>query len=145
MGARLRCASATSLTMRASMVSAPTFSAVMTKPPLRLTVPPITLAPTSLVTGMGSPVMVDLSTRPLPSPTVPSTGTFSPGRTRSRSPTTMASIATSSSLPSLPTRSAVRGARPSSALIAPDVASRARSSSTWPTSTSTMMTAADSK
>ncbi len=39
-------------------------------------------------------------------------------------------------------RRAVFGARSSSALIAPDVASRARSSSTWPSSTSTVMTAA---
>ena len=117
----------------------------MTKAPARLTVPPITFAPGSLVTGMGSPVMVDSSTEPEPSRTVPSTGTFSPGRTRKLSPTRMASIATSSSLPSRPTRRAVRGARPISALMAPEVALRARNSSTWPTSTSTTITAAASK
>jgi len=57
----------------------------------------------------------------------------------------MASIATSLSLPSAPTRKATRGASPSSAFMAPPVTSRARSSSTWPTSTSTTMTAAGSK
>ena len=109
MGARLRCASATILTMRDSMVSAPTFSAFITKVPVRLTVPPTTLASGSLVTGMGSPVIEDSSTALLPSVTTPSTGTFSPGRTRRRSPATIASIGTSASLPSAPTLSAVRG------------------------------------
>jgi hypothetical protein len=131
--------------MRASMVSEPTSSAFMTKAPVVLTVPPITRAPVSLPTGMGSPVMVDSSTEPEPSITVPSTGTFSPGRTRSASPTAIWSIATSESLPSAPTRIAVRGASPNSALMAPPVASRARSSSTWPTSTSTTMIDAGSK
>ena len=145
MGARLRCASATILTMRDSMVSAPTFSAFITKVPVRLTVPPITLAPASLVTGMGSPVIEDSSTALRPSLSTPSTGTFSPGRTRKRSPATIDSIGTSASLPSAPTLSAVRGARPSSALMAPLVESRARSSSTWPTSTRQVMTAAGSK
>ena len=43
------------------------------------------------------------------------------------------------------TRRAVFGARSISARIAPEVCSRARSSSTWPSSTSTVMTAAASK
>jgi hypothetical protein len=42
--------------MRASSVSAPTFSATMTKLPVLLIEPPITLAPASLATGMDSPV-----------------------------------------------------------------------------------------
>jgi hypothetical protein len=144
-GARLRCASATIFTMRDSMVSLPTSSARITKLPLTFTVPPITLASTALETGIGSPVMLDSSTEPAPSTIAPSTGTFSPGRTRSRSPTAIRSIATSASLPLVSTRRAVRGASPSSALMAPPVASRARSSRTWPTSTSTTMTAAGSK
>ena len=86
-GARLRCASATILTMRDSIVSLPTSSAFMTKVPLTFTVPPITLAPIAFETGIGSPVMADSSTDPAPSITAPSTGTLSPGRTRSRSPT----------------------------------------------------------
>ena len=144
-GARLRCASATILTIRDSIVSRPTSSAFMTKVPLAFTVPPITLAPAALETGMGSPVMLDSSTDPVPSITAPSTGTFSPGRTRSRSPTAIRSIATSASLPAASMRRAVRGASPSRALMAPPVASRARSSRTCPTSTSTTMTAAGSK
>jgi len=75
----------------------------------------------------------------------PSTGTFSPGRTRNLSPALSVSISTSWSLPSSLTRRAVLGASCNSALIAPEVAARARSSSTWPSSTSTVMTAADSK
>ena len=39
-----------------------------------------------LHTGIGSPVIMDSSTLLDPSVTVPSTGTFSPGRTRRRSP-----------------------------------------------------------
>ncbi len=127
------------------MVSAPTFSAFITKVPVRFTVPATAWAPASLVTGMGSPVIEDSSTALRPSTSTPSTGTFSPGRTRSRSPATMLSIGTSASWPSAPTLSALRGARPSSALMAPPVASRARSSSTWPTSTRQTMTAAGSK
>ena len=50
-------------------------------------VPPITLSPGSLVTGMDSPVTIDSSTALRPSSTSPSTGTCSPGRTRRRSPT----------------------------------------------------------
>ena len=145
MGARERCAAATICTMRASMVSRPTFSARMTRPPVVLIVPPITLAPRSLVTGIDSPVTIDSSSDERPSITSPSTGTFSPGRTRSRSPTATASSETSSSVPSSLRRRAVFGARSSRARIAPEVCSRARSSSTWPRSTSTVITAAASK
>ena len=60
-------------------------------------------------------------------------------RAGGRRPAT-ASSETSSSLPSALTRRAVFGARSSSARIAPEVASRARSSSTWPSSTSTVIT-----
>ena len=56
----------------------------------------------------------------------------------------MASIATSSS-PCPVIRRAVFGARPSSARIAPEVRSRARNSSTCPSKTKTVMTAAASK
>ena len=77
-----------------------------------------TATETTQITGIGSPVIIDSSTELAPSSTVPSTGTFSPGRTRNVSPTTMASIATSLSWPFASTLSAVRGASPSSALIA---------------------------
>ena len=62
----------------------------MTKPPDWLSVPPITLPPASLVTGIDSPVTIDSSSDERPSRMTPSTGTFSPGRTRSRSPTASA-------------------------------------------------------
>ena len=87
MGARLRCASATILTMRDNTVSEPTFSAVITSDPVPLMVPPMTLAPGAFATGMDSPVTIDSSIAPAPSVTDPSTGTASPGLTRSRSPT----------------------------------------------------------
>ena len=90
-------------------VSRPTFSARITKLPVVLSVPPITLAPGSLVTGIDSPVTMRLvERRAALDARTPSTGTFSPGRTRSRSPTAIASSATSSSLPS---RDAARGLR----------------------------------
>ena len=144
-GARLRCAAATMCTICESSVSAPTFSARITKPPVWFKVPAVSLEPTALATGIGSPVTIDSSTLPLPSVSSPSTGTFSPGRTRSRSPTWMASTCTVSSAPAALTFTAVFGASPSRALMAPEVFSRARSSSTCPSSTSTVMTAAASK
>ena len=81
-----------------------------------LTVPPMTLLPGSFSTGIGSPEIIDSSTELRPSVTTPSTGTFSPGRTRSTSPGWTCSSGTSSSLPSVLTRRAVFGARPSSSL-----------------------------
>jgi hypothetical protein len=51
-------------------------------------------------TGIGSPVTIDSSTALRPSSTTPSTGTFSPGRTRSRSPACTASSGTSLLVPS---------------------------------------------
>jgi hypothetical protein len=117
----------------------------MTKLPVWFIVPAVTLEPTDFATGMGSPVTIDSSTLALPSVTSPSTGTFSPGRTRSKSPTRMVSTCTVSSVPSAFTRTAVLGASPSSALMAPDVFSRALSSRTCPSSTRIVMTAVASK
>jgi hypothetical protein len=108
-------------------------------------VAPTTLSPGSFCTGMGSPVTMDSSMLLWPSSTTPSTGTFSPGRTRSRSPFWTASSGTSSSAPSSRTRRAVLGAMPKSCLMAALVRLRARSSSTWPRSMSVVMTPAASK
>ncbi len=144
-GARLRWASATICTMRDRSVSAPTLSARITNEPVWLIEPAMTLEPVSLVTGMDSPVTSDSSMAARPSRTSPSTGTFSPGRTLRRSPTWMRSSVTSSSAPSSLTRRAVLGARFRRALIAPLVRSRARNSSTWPSRTRTVITAAASK
>ena len=119
MGARLLWASATSWTMRARSVSRPTFSARMTKPPVPLRVAPVTRAPGPFSTGIGSPVTIDSSTALVPSRTTPSTGTFSPGRTRRRSPGRTSSRGTSASLPSSASRRAVFGARPRRARMAP--------------------------
>jgi hypothetical protein len=131
--------------MCASKVSLPTFSARMTKLPLPLSVPPITASPCSLPTGIASPVTIDSSTDDFPSMTEPSTGTFSPGRMRKRSPAATASSGTSSSLPSSLTRRAVFGASAIKARMAPEVEARARSSISWPSSTNTVMTEAASK
>jgi hypothetical protein len=64
-----------------------TLSARMRKEPVLLRAPPITLSPATLVTGIDSPVTIDSSMDTRPSSISPSTGTFSPGRTRRRSPT----------------------------------------------------------
>ena len=88
---------------------------------------------------------MDSSTAPAPSSTVPSTGIFSPGRTRSVSPACTCASSTSASLPSGSIRCALRGTRSSSARSAAPVFCRARSSSTWPSSTSVTIIAADSK
>ena len=63
-------------------MSRPTLSARITKPPDWLSVPAITVPPASLVTGIDSPVTSDSSSEERPSRMTPSTGTFSPGRTR---------------------------------------------------------------
>ena len=145
MGARLRCASPTMRTIWASKVSLPTRSARITKLPVPLTVAPVTTSPGDFSTGIGSPVTIDSSTELVPSRTIPSTGTFSPGRTRSLSPTATRSRGMSSSVPSSRITRAILGARSKSALMAPLVRLRALSSSTCPSSTSVVITAAASK
>ena len=55
---------------------------------------------TKLLRGIGSPDIIDSSTLDLPSNTTPSTGTFSPGRTRSLSFFLTCSSGMSSSVPS---------------------------------------------
>ncbi len=129
-----------------SSVSRPTFSAVITSAPERLMVPPISVSPSLLPTGMDSPVTIDSSSDERPSttdavhrhllagahaqPVADDDGVERDLLFRCRLPLT---------------RRAVLGARSSSARMAPEVCSRARSSSTWPSSTSTVMTAAASK
>ena len=144
-GARLRCASPTICTICASSVSEPTRSAFITSVPVPFTVAPVTRAPFAFSTGIGSPLIMDSSTLLAPSRTTPSTGIFSPGRTRRRSPGFTWSSGTSISVPSSRISRAVFGARPSSALIAAPVRLRARSSITWPSRTSVVIAAAASK
>jgi len=126
-GAREPCASDTSRTTWARTVSLPTRVARIASEPVVLTVAPITSSPTALSTGRLSPVTMLSSTADRPSTTTPSTATFSPGRTRTRSPTVTASMGTSCSPPSLTTR-AVRGASRISRRMASDVELRARAS-----------------
>ena len=130
---------------RASSVSAPTRSARITSEPLPFTVAPVTLSPAALATGTGSPVIMDSSTRLVPSSTVPSTGTFSPGFTRSRSPTCTVSSGTCSSVPSSRRRQARLGASFSNCWIAWLVWPIARNCRTSPSITSVTITAAASK
>ncbi|CFE47818.1 Uncharacterised protein [Mycobacterium tuberculosis] len=86
-GALSPCACSTSRTICASAVSAPTAVARTVNSPSRLTVAPATRSPAVFSTGTDSPVSIDSSTAARPSVTSPSTGIFSPGRTRTRSPT----------------------------------------------------------
>ncbi len=102
-------------------------------------------SPAVFSTGTGSPVIIDSSTEERPSITAPSTGTLSPGRTRSFCPAFTSSSGTSVSVPSAEISRAVFGARSSSARIAEPVRSRALSSSTWPRKTSATMTLEASK
>ena len=144
-GALVRCAAWTMWMMRASSVSEPTLSARISSEPLPLMVAPVTLSPACFDTGTGSPVIMDSSTWLAPSSTLPSTGTFSPGLTRSRSPTWTEASGTCSSLPSWFTRHARLGASFSSSRIAWLVWPMARVCSTSPSNTSVTITAAASK
>ena len=130
--------------MRASAVSRPTRVARMTNVPVVLSVAPMTSSPGPLPAGIGSPVSSASSTADDPSTTRPSTGTLSPGRTRSRSPTTTESSGTSSSS-SPRTMRAETGRSAASRRMAPVVWPFARASSQRPSRTSPMMIAALSK
>jgi len=143
-GARVRWASDTMATIRASTVSWPTFSATIRNEPVPLTVPPTTSSPSTLATGTGSPVIIDSSTELRPSVILPSTATFSPGRTRRMSPPWTSSSGTSRSCPSRTIR-AVGGASESNSRMAAPVLRRARNSRTCPRRTSVTITAAASK
>jgi len=138
------CACSTRRTICASAVSLPTREALKVKVPVVLSVPPMTSSPASLRTGIGSPVSIDSSTAEAPSTTTPSTGTFSPGRTRTRSPTATAAMGTSVSTPSRTTL-AVRGCRPMSLRTASPVWPLARASSRRPRRINEMMNADESK
>ncbi len=134
----------TSRTICASTVSAPTPVARTRSAPVVLMVAPITVSPARLVTGMGSPVTIDSSTAEAPCSTVASTGTFSPGRMTTSSPTTTSSTGISVSVPPRTTR-AVRACNPSSARMASPVPALARASSSRPSRIRVMITPTASK
>ena len=123
-------------TICASSVSPPTRSARIRSVPVPLMVAPMTRLPGCFVDRhrlAGHHRLVDGA---LPRRTDPSTGIFSPGRTRSTSPTATVASGTSRSWPVA--NHARRLRRQPEQL--PDRAARsvlrARSSSTWPSSTS---------
>ena len=113
-------ASSTILMIWLKTVSAPTRVARKVKLPVPLTVPPTTSAPGPFSAGIGSPLIIDSSTKLAPSVTTPSTGTRSPGRSTTRSPGATAEMAISCSSPPRITR-AVLAWRRTSALIASEV------------------------
>ncbi|GBE58419.1 hypothetical protein BMS3Abin01_01356 [bacterium BMS3Abin01] len=96
----LSCASRTSSITWARKESLPSFRTSMVNEPSPLTDPPITSSPGPLETGLDSPVSMASFTEVRPSVTTPSTGTFSPGFTSTRSPTDSSATGTSSVAPS---------------------------------------------
>ena len=144
MGGLDPCACSTRRTICASAVSLPTLVARNVNEPVVFMVAPMTSSPGCLPTGIGSPVSMLSSTGDTPSSTTPSTGTFSPGRTTTRSPTSTWATGTSVSEPPRTTR-AVLGCRPMRALMAAPVCPLARASSSRPSRISVMMKAAESK
>ena len=143
-GAFELCADLTNAIICASTVSLPIFVARYRNAPDSLMVAPVTLSPIFLVTGMDSPVIMDSSTLEVPAVTMPSTGSFSPGRMAMISPTCTSSTSICSSLPSRITR-AVFGCSPAKARIASPVPTRALASSNWPTSIRVITTPTASK
>ena len=144
MGALELVASSTRRMMFASVVSAPTAVASIVNQPRRDTVAPVTWSPTPFSAGTGSPVIADSSTEAEPSRTTPSTGTDSPARTTSTSPTRTSSVGTLCSRPSRSTV-AVFGARFMSADMELVVLPFARASKYLPSVMSTRIVPAESK
>ena len=140
-GARELWAEATMVTICASMVSLPTFVARKRNVPVLLIVAPMTGSPAFLSTGIDSPVTMDSSMLEDPSVIFPSTGTFSPGRTRIVSPVLTCSMGMSTSCPFRMTR-AVLAARCRSFFIASLVWALALASRYRPRRMRAMMTAA---
>jgi len=143
-GALAAWADSTMRMMRASVVSAPIAPVRTCSTPSSLTEPPVTVSPTALATGRLSPVISDSLTWLRPSMTWPSTGTRSPGRITTMSPTATCSTGVEISAPSTSTRATV-GRSAFSARIASAVCRLARASSHLPSSTSVMTAAEASK
>ena len=93
------CASSTNFIICESTVSFPISVASNCILPFLFILPPITLSPGFLLTGMLSPVIIDSSTEVFPFTIFPSTAIFSPGFTTIMSPTFIFSIRTSFSIP----------------------------------------------
>ena len=134
----------TSRTIWARAVSAPILVARTVGAPLVLTVAPVTGSPSAFSTGTDSPVSMDSSTALAPATTSPSVGTFSPGRTLSRSPTATCSTGTMISWPSRSTLASLASSS-SRARMAWPARPLARASKKRPRTRKAMMTAAASK
>jgi hypothetical protein len=87
------CASATSRMMPESLVSSPLAVTSTRSDPSPLTVPATTASPSPRSTGRDSPVTAASSSVLAPERITPSTGTLSPGRTRTRSPSRSSLVA----------------------------------------------------
>ena len=120
-------------------------SALSFRRPDLLMVAPITSSPGPFSAGTLSPVIIDSSTADLPSMTTASTGIFSPGLTRSSSPTLTCSTGTSASEPSGSILWAMVGWRSTSFLTAAEALLFVACSRNRPASTRVIMTAAVSK
>ena len=121
----------TSRTMPAYALSEAGRVALSSKASPALAVPLRTGPPRRWDAGSGSPVSADSSTTASALVTIPSTGTTSPARTTTRSPTESSSTGTSST--ASPTRRwAIRGARATRALSSRRARPAAESSSAFP-------------
>ena len=120
MGALPACAAVTIWPIRASVVPSPTAVARTSSAPEVLTVAPVTACPASTSVGTDSPVSSEASTAERPSTTTPSVATFSPGRTRNRSPTASSSMLMRSSVRVVSARGEPSSSRTSMASRLPD-------------------------
>ena len=143
-GAFEPCASSTIRMICESMESFPSRVARILKNPVLLTEPPTTAEPGFLSTGRLSPVIMDSSMEVVPSRIVPSTGIFSPDRTRTVSPSPTSLMGMSTSVPLRSTR-AVFGWSPMSLRMASEARLFARASSSRPINTNAMIITAASK
>ena len=143
-GAFVAAASLTIFIICDNVVSSPTLVASHLINPDWFIVAADTISPTSLSTGMLSPVSADSFTALPPSVITPSTGILSPGLTTKISPFFTRFTATVFSSPSF-TITAVLGARSISPLSASVVFPLECASSIFPTVISVRIIAADSK
>ena len=139
MEARLDCARSTTAAMRDKVVCSPVAVTRTTRLPSTLAEPASNAAPEDLHTGMGSPVSRDSSADESPSSTTASTGIWSPGLMRRRSPVRSWATGVSTSCPAESNRRAVVGANSINALRAFPALELIRASSAWPTLMSVRM------
>ena len=111
-------ASSTNSMILPKLVSSPTLSARICIVPFSKIVPANTSEPTSLETGMDSPVMLASLIEPSPEMTVPSTPTLAPVLSKRMSPSSTKSMSISSNSPSSFSTSALSGASSVSSLMA---------------------------